>query len=116
MTMKYREAFRSALGGCRLQAVQRTDVADALLYRGEGHMKYLEDYTHRAICDSIRRAVMERAELTTELHEDFILEARVSVNVFTDDELDRLIQAAVERARADHNWRSNRAPSFPSAC
>ena len=78
-------------------------------------MKYLEDYARRAICDSIGRAVMERATLTKELRGGFILETRASVNVFTDDELDRLIQATVERARADSNWRRNRAPSFPSA-
>ena len=115
MTMKYREAFRSALGRCRLQAVQRTDIAEALLYGGDGYLKFLEDYTRRATRDSIGRAVMERAKLTKELREGFIVEARVSVNVFTDDELDRLIQATVERARADLNWRRNRAPSFPSA-
>ena len=116
MTMEYREAFLFALNRCHFQAVRHTDIAQARLYGGDGHMKYLEDYAHRAICDSIGRAVMERATLTKELREGFILETRVSINVFTYDELDRLIQATVERARADHNWRSNRAPSFPSAC
>lgn len=115
MTMKYREAFERAVSRCRLQAAHCTDIAAALPFGGDGHLKYLEDYTRRVIGDSIGRAVMERAELTKELHAGCIMEARVRVNVFTDEELDRLIQATVERARADLYWRRNRAPSFPSA-
>lgn len=117
MTLKYREEFRNALSRCKLTAVQHTDMAHALMFGGDAHLKFLEKQALRAIRDNIGRAVMERVTITTAAvshFRPFTIERRATVNVISDDELDRLIQATVERARADLNWRRNRAPSYPS--
>ena len=115
MTLKYREAFHAALANCRLQAMQRIDLFPYFI--SGGSFDELLEREQRTLAAHLGEVAATKATLHIErppVSPDS-RDVRASINVFTDDELDRLIQATVERARADLNWRRNRTPSFPSA-
>lgn len=115
MTLKYREAFRAALSNCRLQAMQRIDLLPHFIVGGS--FDELLERAQRNLTAHLGKAAATKATLHIErrpVTPDY-RDIRATINVFTDDELDRLIQATVERARADLNWRHTRAPSYPSA-